>query len=200
MRSSDDKHRWGTAVRMLLVLLAIGFVCLLLFTASSSITNMPVYVRVPTNPPPQFASALGHNSNWFTSVPYADSIQKPVTEDEIRQIKSAISRTKTIGRFYRPYSIEIASPIEAEAEFWRRRTPRRISLSKTSGVWRVECFNQHGLYHFTTPPDFIDKLRSKLPFLSLMKQFDFIVLGSGIAGLSFALKVAAHGRVAIITK
>ena len=34
----------------------------------------------------------------------------------------------------------------------------------------------------------------------VMKQFDFIVLGSGIAGLSFALKVAPHGRVAIITK
>ena len=33
-----------------------------------------------------------------------------------------------------------------------------------------------------------------------MKQFDFIILGSGIAGLSFALKVAPHGRVAIITK
>src|SRR5436190_16033026 len=33
-----------------------------------------------------------------------------------------------------------------------------------------------------------------------MKQFDFIILGSGIAGLSFALKVAAHGRVAIVTK
>ena len=33
-----------------------------------------------------------------------------------------------------------------------------------------------------------------------MKQFEFIVLGSGIAGLSFALKVATHGRVAIITK
>jgi L-aspartate oxidase len=30
--------------------------------------------------------------------------------------------------------------------------------------------------------------------------YDFIVLGSGIAGLSFALKVASHGRVAIITK
>jgi L-aspartate oxidase len=31
-------------------------------------------------------------------------------------------------------------------------------------------------------------------------MFDFIVLGSGIAGLSFALKVARQGRVAIITK
>jgi len=33
-----------------------------------------------------------------------------------------------------------------------------------------------------------------------MKQFDYIVLGSGIAGLTFALKVAPQGRVAIITK
>src|SRR5438876_5929781 len=33
-----------------------------------------------------------------------------------------------------------------------------------------------------------------------MKQFDFLILGSGIAGLTFALKVAPHGRVAIIAK
>jgi len=33
-----------------------------------------------------------------------------------------------------------------------------------------------------------------------MHQFDFLVLGSGIAGLSFALKVAPQGRVAILTK
>src|SRR5689334_7762353 len=33
-----------------------------------------------------------------------------------------------------------------------------------------------------------------------MRDFDFLILGSGIAGLSFALKVAPHGRVAIVTK
>ena len=33
-----------------------------------------------------------------------------------------------------------------------------------------------------------------------MKEFDFLVLGSGIAGLTFALKVAPRGRVAILTK
>ena len=32
------------------------------------------------------------------------------------------------------------------------------------------------------------------------RRFDYLVLGSGIAGLTFALKVAAHGRVALITK
>ena len=33
-----------------------------------------------------------------------------------------------------------------------------------------------------------------------VQQCDFLVLGSGIAGLSFALKAAEHGRVAIVTK
>src|SRR5262245_12819239 len=33
-----------------------------------------------------------------------------------------------------------------------------------------------------------------------MRAFDYIVLGSGIAGLTFALKVAPRGRVAIVTK
>ncbi len=33
-----------------------------------------------------------------------------------------------------------------------------------------------------------------------MKRYDFVALGSGIAGLSFALKAAQHGTVAIFTK
>src|SRR5690554_4373270 len=31
-------------------------------------------------------------------------------------------------------------------------------------------------------------------------DFDFLVLGSGLAGLFYALRVADHGRVAIVTK
>ncbi|HME89150.1 MAG TPA: L-aspartate oxidase [Chthoniobacterales bacterium] len=33
-----------------------------------------------------------------------------------------------------------------------------------------------------------------------MKEYDFVVIGSGIAGLSFALKAAKHGSLAVVTK
>ena len=34
----------------------------------------------------------------------------------------------------------------------------------------------------------------------MTRQYDYLVIGSGIAGMSFALKVARHGRVALICK
>ncbi len=36
--------------------------------------------------------------------------------------------------------------------------------------------------------------------MSETRTFDFVVVGSGIAGLTFALKAARHGRVAVLTK
>jgi L-aspartate oxidase len=33
-----------------------------------------------------------------------------------------------------------------------------------------------------------------------LEQYDYVVIGSGLAGLSFAASVAAHGRVAVLTK
>ena len=34
----------------------------------------------------------------------------------------------------------------------------------------------------------------------MVQRFDFLVIGSGIAGMSFALKVADYGKVALICK
>ena len=34
----------------------------------------------------------------------------------------------------------------------------------------------------------------------MVKKFDFLVIGSGIAGMSFALKVAGQGKVALVCK
>src|SRR5690554_6010677 len=36
--------------------------------------------------------------------------------------------------------------------------------------------------------------------ISARKKYDFLIIGSGIAGLSFALKVAQHGSVCVINK
>ncbi|GKA45045.1 L-aspartate oxidase, chloroplastic, partial [Tanacetum coccineum] len=50
---------------------------------------------------------------------------------------------------------------------------------------------------------------TRRPFLTVItscirddstKYFDFVVIGSGVAGLRYALEVAKHGNVAIITK
>ena len=46
-------------------------------------------------------------------------------------------------------------------------------------------------------------LKSDFPALKskkMTRKFDFLVIGSGIAGISFALKAAKHGKVALLCK
>src|SRR5881409_251262 len=43
-------------------------------------------------------------------------------------------------------------------------------------------------------------MRSPAISAHMRHQFDYLVLGSGIAGLSFALQAARHGSVAVLTK
>jgi L-aspartate oxidase len=51
--------------------------------------------------------------------------------------------------------------------------------------------------------DYYQELLTLHPYTkiqNLKRQVDFLILGSGIAGLSYALKVAAHGKVCMVTK
>src|ERR1043166_5612416 len=65
------------------------------------------------------------------------------------------------------------------------------STEKIEEPTRLERFHSD----MRGPPTIIS-----LEMAAQTRPFDFLVLGSGIAGLSFALKVAPHGRVAILTK
>ena len=41
---------------------------------------------------------------------------------------------------------------------------------------------------------------SDINIIRMVKKYDFLVIGSGIAGMSFALKVAHRGTVALVCK
>ena len=51
-----------------------------------------------------------------------------------------------------------------------------------------------------TSRDPTDHERENATFAGMSHKYDFLVIGSGIAGLTFAIKVADHGKVLIITK
>jgi hypothetical protein len=139
-----------------------------IFRSSLLIQDMPVYVKYPrvkmelpslapgVPPPPPYGSPL---------VLYPQSTNKPVSELDIKHIKKAIPRSRTIGRLYRPerITVEVEFPTHATAEFWRGRKPFWISLSKTNQKWEVEKVYS-ARYSFATPPTLWERISEALPF------------------------------------
>lgn len=74
---------------------------------------------------------------------------------------------------------------------YRRGYPQKPTRIRKS----LKCVSDVNWDAFGHPP--LNPGRSVRP---IVRQYDFVVVGSGVAGLSYALKVAEYGNVAIVTK
>src|SRR5438034_1400546 len=67
------------------------------------------------------------------------------------------------------------------------------------GRFRLPCKRRIDVPHKEIQPAAFDS--PERPIIgAIMKHYDFVIIGSGIAGLTFALKAAKHGSVVVITK
>lgn len=87
-----------------------------------------------------------------------------------------------------------------------------MKLSNRTNVWcfyisfcrTLRLLSYKQCNSFKAPSNYCNGTK-RTPVLSCLqenvtKYFDFIVVGSGVAGLRYALEVSKHGSVAIITK
>jgi hypothetical protein len=142
---------------VLLLLVLVGFVW-----HKAAIRNAPVYVRTLTKAPPHLVSIVGTNINQL--IPYAKAPDKMVTPEDLTGIRSCLPKLRTFIWLYRPDSICVESPIEARVEFWRRRMPLSVTVTKTNGSWRMEWVQKGATVCFSTPPDWLDELSDRLPY------------------------------------
>src|SRR5690606_14182739 len=69
------------------------------------------------------------------------------------------------------------------------------------GVKRCVHGHRSGLSAISITPRLVGTCYDQAHFhLTMTTRTDYLVLGSGIAGLSFALRAAAHGEVTLVTK